>query len=71
MVLITPRLVRPLDPDEVPPLPTRFKPFLGGEKPGPGGTGGEFEGTGSVDAPDPKPAEAPAAKATKKKNGAQ
>ncbi len=29
MVLITPRLVRPLDPDEVPPLPTRFKPFLG------------------------------------------
>ena len=23
MVLITPRLVRPLDPDEVPPLPTR------------------------------------------------
>ena len=28
MVLITPRLVRPLDPDEVPPLPTRFKPFL-------------------------------------------
>ena len=22
MVLITPRLVRPLDPDEVPPLPT-------------------------------------------------
>ena len=36
MVLITPRLVRPLDPDEVPPLPTRFKPFLGG----PGGSGG-------------------------------
>ena len=28
MVLITPRLVRPLDPDEVPPLPTRPKPFL-------------------------------------------
>ena len=28
MVLITPRLVRPMDPDEVPPLPTRFKPFM-------------------------------------------
>ena len=28
MVLITPRLVRALDPDEVPPLPTRFKPFM-------------------------------------------
>jgi pilus assembly protein CpaC len=28
MVLITPRLVRPLDPDEVPPLPTRPKAFL-------------------------------------------
>src|SRR5262245_5107316 len=25
MVLITPRLVRPLNPDEVPPLPTQFK----------------------------------------------
>ena len=28
MVLITPRLVRPLDPDEVPPLPTNPKPFI-------------------------------------------
>ena len=28
MVLITPRLVRPLDPDEVPPLPTTPGPFL-------------------------------------------
>jgi hypothetical protein len=28
MVLITPRLVRPLDPDEVPPLPTRQDQFL-------------------------------------------
>jgi pilus assembly protein CpaC len=54
MVLITPRLVRALDPDEVPPLPTRFKPFLSGT-PGKGGEGGdEFEGTGSVDAPEPK-----------------
>jgi pilus assembly protein CpaC len=47
MVLITPRLVRALDPDEVPPLPTRPKSFL----PAPGG---EVEGTGRgavVDAP--------------------
>ena len=28
MVLITPRLVRPLDPDEVPSLPTRPGSFL-------------------------------------------
>jgi pilus assembly protein CpaC len=28
MVLITPRLVQPLDPDEVPPLPTRPRQFL-------------------------------------------
>ena len=31
MVLITPRLVRPLDPDEVPPLPTTTRPFLPAE----------------------------------------
>ena len=42
MVLITPRLVRPLDPDEVPPLPTRPKSFL----PAP---------TGDEDAPAPPP----------------
>jgi pilus assembly protein CpaC len=46
MVLITPRLVRPLDPDEVPPLPTMPKKFIGGELQGGGGT---------VDAPVPKP----------------
>jgi pilus assembly protein CpaC len=28
MVLVTPRLVKPLDPDEVPPLPTNPKKFL-------------------------------------------
>ena len=28
MVLITPRLVRALDPDEVPPLPTQPREFL-------------------------------------------
>ena len=49
MVLITPRLVRPLDPDEVPPLPTRFKPFLPG---GPGGEVGKgLDEAGLVDAP--------------------
>ena len=49
MVLITPRLVKPLDPDEVPPLPTQFKPFLkprGGE-----GVSKDFDGAGMVDAP--------------------
>jgi pilus assembly protein CpaC len=64
MVLITPRLVRALDPDEVPPLPTRFKPFLGGT--GKGGEGDEFEGTGSVDAPDPTAADASAQKTAQK-----
>ncbi len=37
MVLVTPRLVRPLDPDEVPALPTqplRFLPAPADEKPG-------------------------------------
>ena len=28
MVLITPRLVRPLNPDEVPPLPTNIRPLI-------------------------------------------
>jgi pilus assembly protein CpaC len=46
MVLITPRLVRPLDPDEVPPLPTRPKSFL----PAP---------TGDEDAPPPPSDPAP------------
>jgi pilus assembly protein CpaC len=64
MVLITPRLVRALDPDEVPPLPTRFKPFL--NAPGKGSGGDEFEGTGSVDAPDPTAADAAAQKAAQK-----
>jgi pilus assembly protein CpaC len=48
MVFITPRLVRPLDPDEVPPLPTLPGRFLG-----PGDDiGGQLEGgRGPVDAP--------------------
>ncbi len=65
MVLITPRLVKPLDPDEVPPLPTQFKQFM---KPGGGGKdsdkgpgpGKQFEGAGMVDAPEStKPAKEP------------
>jgi pilus assembly protein CpaC len=67
MVLITPRLVRPLDPDEVPPLPTKFKPFLGGV--GKDSTGKDFEGTGPVDAPDPGKPEQLADKNVKKKSG--
>src|ERR1700681_419069 len=60
MVLITPRLVRPLDPDEVPSLPTRPKSFLPPED----AIGQQLQGGGgAVDAP------APAMKAdgTKKK----
>jgi pilus assembly protein CpaC len=49
MVLITPRLVRPLDPDEVPPLPTRPKSFLSAP-------------TGDEDAPEPPAESAPAAR---------
>ncbi len=47
MVLITPRLVRPLDPDEVPPLPTFPGKFLDGN------VGAAMEGAGTVDAPLP------------------
>ena len=46
MVLITPRLVRPLNPDEVPPLPTKFKSFVPE-----GGVGKGMDGPGLVDAP--------------------
>jgi pilus assembly protein CpaC len=49
MVLITPRLVRALDPDEVPPLPTRPREFLPAPDPD---IGGQLEGGGGiVDAP--------------------
>ena len=53
LVLITPRLVRPLNPDEVPPLPTlpgRFLPpgdDLGGQLEGGGGTVDGPAGDGS------------------------
>jgi pilus assembly protein CpaC len=55
MVLITPRLVRALDPDEVPPLPTTPQPFI--RKPGSrgdksGDIGERLDGdAGVVDAP--------------------
>ena len=45
MVLITPRLVRALDPDEVPSLPTNPAPFLPGDDPN------APEGGGTMDAP--------------------
>jgi pilus assembly protein CpaC len=52
MVLITPRLVRPLNPDEVPPLPNQLKKFL----PAMDGIGQELSGGGGpVDAPAHKP----------------
>jgi len=44
LVLVTPRLVRPLDPDEVPPLPTRPDQFIEREE-------GEELGTELTDAP--------------------
>ena len=53
MVLITPRLVRPLNPDEVPPLPTKFKGFVPE-----GGVGKGMEGPGLVDAPVAEPGRA-------------
>jgi pilus assembly protein CpaC len=75
MVLITPRLVRPLDPDEVPPLPTLPRRFL--PAPGVGGVGAMEEliegGAGLTDAPpvkdvkDAKDAKAEAAVTTRPK----
>ena len=45
LVLVTPRLVKPLDPDEVPPLPTQPRRFLPtpGETEEKPGTGGEMK----------------------------
>jgi pilus assembly protein CpaC len=71
MVLITPRLVRALDPDEVPGLPTNPDMFLkkpGTPPKGSGGVGGHLEGgAGLVDAPqtDASPAAASAKKRKK------
>ena len=50
MVLITPRLVQPLDPDEVPPLPTRPRRFLPAPAPDPDDVAAPAGG-GTVDAP--------------------
>jgi pilus assembly protein CpaC len=50
MVLVTPRLVRPLNPDEVPPLPTMDKSFLPPEE-GQGPSSSIQRGGGTVDAP--------------------
>ena len=53
LVLITPQLVRPLNPDEVPPLPTLEQRFL----PRPGDIGSDIQGGGgTVDGPDVTPA---------------
>jgi len=65
MVLITPRLVRALDPDEVPPLPTSAQPFI--KKPGSrgdttGDIGQRLEGDAGV-------VDAPAAPAKRKNSG--
>ena len=47
MVLITPRLVRALNPDEVPPLPTNIRPLMKR-----GDIGQQLDGAGgAVDAP--------------------
>ena len=47
MVLITPRLVRPLNPDEVPALPTNIRPLIKR-----GDIGQQLDGAGGVaDAP--------------------
>ena len=48
MVLITPRLVQPLEPDEVPPLPTDE---IMEDGPVANRLGDQFEGAGLVDAP--------------------
>ena len=51
MVLITPRLVKPLDPDEVPDLPTDATQFLKDD-----GTGAKLQGgAGTLDAPPARP----------------
>ena len=51
MVLITPRLVQPLEPDEVPPLPTDEIAMEEQEGPVANRLGEQFEGAGLVDAP--------------------
>jgi Flp pilus assembly secretin CpaC len=60
IVIVTPHLVRPLDPDDVPPLPTDPGKFLKREE-------GEDLGTQLSDAPvPPAPAKPPVPGAVKK-----
>jgi pilus assembly protein CpaC len=69
MVLVTPHLVRPLDPDEVPSLPTNPNMFI---KPGGSGVGDALQGGGgTVDPPTAAAASAgaKAASAGPKKGG--
>jgi pilus assembly protein CpaC len=60
IVIVTPHLVRPLDPDDVPPLPTDPSKFLQREE-------GEDLGTQLTDAPAPAPAVKPAVPGAVKK----
>jgi pilus assembly protein CpaC len=61
MVLITPRLVRALNPDEVPPLPTSIRPFIKR-----GDIGQQLDGAGGVvDAPRKAEPAAPAVRREK------
>ena len=54
LVLVTPRLVRPLNPDEVPPMPTIIRePGTTGTGRGGGGGGQKPGGGGVIDAPLP------------------
>ena len=48
MVLITPQLIRPLNPDEVPPLPTLQQRFIRRDDQ----VGGQLKDGGIADAPD-------------------
>ena len=62
MVLVTPQLVRPLDPDEVPPLPITPKRFLPSEP-------GAPQKDGMMDAPPAQSGVAPKPTGPIKKNG--
>ena len=54
MVLITPRLVKPLDPDEVPPLPTTRRSSCGRSEVPKRRAAQLAGGAGTVDAPQPR-----------------
>ncbi len=76
MVLITPRLVRALEPDEVPPLPTLPRRFLpapgvGGEKPGGTGKPEGSSGTGVIGLLDGPPVSVPSSDRNGKTSGSK